>query len=295
MLTPFELLMPGSLQEALLQYSSLGKECRILAGGTDVLVEMHSGHASPACLMDIKNLPELKNLEYAADKGLTIGALTTHRQLETLPVIKTAYPALFEGVSQVGSVQIRHRGTIGGNICNAAPSGDTLGPLLALDSRLVLQSIHGKRELSFEDFFTDAKKTALQEGELLTHILVPAPAPLSSSAYTKHTRRNAMDLAMLGAAVNLSCEADGSTCKAVRIALSTAGPTPMRAKQAEEFLTGRKLTEKVLKEAGELASAGAKPRSSWRATAEYRHELLKVLVPRTIAAAAQRLQNGGIR
>lgn len=292
MLTPFELYMPKSLNEAISQYAELGNECKILAGGTDVLVEIHGGHKSPACLMDIKNLPELKGLEYTPENGLVIGALTTHHEVEKMPAAKSFYPALVEGVSQVGSVQTRHRGTVGGNICNAVPSGDSLAPLLALNARLLIQGPQGKREVFFEDFFLGSKKTVLQNGELLTHILVPTPSKMSSSAYTKFTRRGAMDLALLGTAVSLTCNDDGKTCKEVRIALATAAPTPMRAKQTESFLKGKELTEEVLKEAGELASAESKPRSSWRASAEYRHEVLKAIVPRTIGEALKRIQIG---
>lgn len=295
MLNPFELLLPTSLQEALSWYDELGDACKVLAGGTDVLVEMHAGRKSYPCLLDIKMLPELQGCQYSPAEGLYLGALTTHRRLERWPVVQAVYPALYEGVSQVGSVQIRCRGTVGGNICTAAPSGDSLGPLLALNARLLVEGRGGRREIPFEEFFVGAKKTALQKGELLTHIAVPAPAPLSSSAYTKFTRRKAMDLALLGAAVSLTCAADGMTCREVRVALSTVAPTPLRARQAEEFLRGKKLTDQVMQEAGEIAAAEAKPRSSWRASAQYRHEVLKAIVPRTIARALNRVQNGAGR
>lgn len=287
MLNRFELLTPSNLNEALAQYAALGSQCKILAGGTDVLVEMHGGRIYD-CLMDIKNLEELKGVEYSPVSGLTIGALTTHRYLERMPLIKELYPALYDGVSQVGAVQTRYRGTIGGNICNAAPSGDSLGPLLALDARFAVQSIQGVREISFEDFFIGAKKTALVPGELLVKILIPSPPAKSGSAYTKYTRRKAMDLALLGVAVNLSIE-DGITCKNIRISLSTSAPTVIRAKNAEQFLTGKELTEEVLKKAGIIASSEARPRSSWRASEEYRRDLLKAIVPRTIRKALERI------
>ncbi|HWQ80569.1 MAG TPA: FAD binding domain-containing protein [Anaerovoracaceae bacterium] len=288
MLNQFELLAPLNLNEALTKYAELGNKCKILAGGTDVLVEMHGGRIYD-CLMDIKNLDELKGVEYSPESGLVIGALTTHRYLERMPLIKELYPALYDGVSQVGAVQTRYRGTIGGNICNAAPSGDSLGPLLALDARFVVQSMQGIREISFEDFFTGAKKTALNPGELLVKILLPPPPAKSGSAYTKFTRRNAMDLALLGVAVNLTSE-DGKMCKNVRISLSTSAPTVIRAKNAEQFLTGKELTEDVLKEAGVIASKDASPRSSWRSSEEYRRELLKSIVPRTIKKAQERIK-----
>lgn len=287
MLNKFELLVPTTLDEALAQYALIGSKCKILAGGTDVLVEMHGGHKSYDLLMDIKNIEDLKGVEYTPENGLVIGATTTHRYLERLPIIKELFPALYEGVSQVGCVQTRHRGTIGGNICNAAPSGETIGPLMALNASVILQSTKGIREIPLEEFFIGPKKTVLQEGELLIKILVPTPAPNSASAYTKFTRRKAMDLALLGTAVDLTM-GKGNICENVRISLTTAAPTVIRAKKTEAFLIGKELTEEVIKEAGEIASAEAKPRSSWRSSEEYRREVLKAIVPRTIALALKR-------
>jgi len=291
MLNKFDLLVPKTLDEALQQYAELGSKCKIFAGGTDVLVSMHGGHKAYALLMDIKNLEELKGVEYTPEKGIVIGALTTHRCLERLPVIKEVYTALFEGVSQVGSVQTRNRGTIGGNICNAVPSGDTLGPLLALNASVIVQSVRGAREIPFGELFPGPKKTALQEDELLIKILIPARLPNSASAYTKFARRNSMDLALLGTAPDLISN-DGKTCNNVRISLTTAAPTIIRARKTEEYLAGKELTKDVMKEAGEIASAEAKPRSSWRSSEEYRREVLKAIVPRTLAIALDRIQKG---
>jgi CO/xanthine dehydrogenase FAD-binding subunit len=290
MLNKFDLLVPTDLKEALKQYAGLGGKCKIFAGGTDVFVEMHGGKIFD-CLMDIKNLLELQGVSYTPKSGLDIGALTTHRTLERTPLIKEAYAALYDGTSQVGSVQTRTRGTIGGNICNAVPSGDTLGPLLALDARLVVQGLNGRREIPFGEFFLGAKKTALREGEILVRILVPPPAKNSGSAYTKFTRRKAMDLALLGVAVNL-VSGDGKTCDDIRIALSTAAPTVIPAREAERFLIGKELTKEALAEAGEIASAEAKPRSSWRSSESYRRELLKALVPQTVEKALMRALKG---
>jgi CO/xanthine dehydrogenase FAD-binding subunit len=287
MLNPFELLIPSTLHEALAQYAPLGSRCKILAGGTDVLVGMHGGRTYD-CLMDIKGLEELKGVSYSPEAGLSIGALTTHRHLERLPLIKELYTALFDGVSQIGAVQTRCRGTIGGNICNAAPSGDSLGPLLVLNARLVLQHMQGIREIPFGEFFTGAKQTVLLPGELLVRILLPPPAERTGSAYTKFTRRKAMDLALLGVAASITVK--GGVCQDLRIALSTAAPTVIRAQHAEQYLRGKELTESAIREAGTLASSEASPRSSWRASGEYRRELILSLVPRTIQNALARVK-----
>lgn len=293
MLAPFELLVPNSLDEAITLYADKSVERKIFAGGTDVLVEMHGGEVRHERLIDIKNLPELKGFECSPAAGLTMGALTTHRQLELSDEVHSRYTALFEGASQVGSVQIRCRGTVGGNLCNAAPSGDCIGPLMALGAVLTLCGPEGERDLPLEEFFTGAKKTALHEAELLVRIHVPALPPRSGSAYTKFSRRKAMDLALLGASAVVSLAEDDRICLSARVSLTTAAPAVMRAQAAEAFLAGKMLTDAVIKKAGEIASAESRPRSSWRAQEGYRREVLKTIVARTVALAYERAQAQG--
>ena len=192
--------------------------------------------------------------------------------------------------SQVGSVQIRHRGTIGGNICNAVPSGDTLGPLLVLDAKVVLKSSDGEREMPLEEFFLGPKRTARRPDELLETIVLPDPGK-KRSAYIKFTRRGAMDLALLGASSSLELDEEGK-CRNVRISLTTCAPVPMRAKEAEAVLEGQLPTEEKIAEAGAAASAEAKPRSSWRCTEEYRREVIRAIVPRAICTAVGRAKEG---
>jgi CO/xanthine dehydrogenase FAD-binding subunit len=240
--------------------------------------------------MDIKQLEELKEFSYVPGQGAVIGALTTHHFLDRSPMIRQYYPALYEGASQVGSVQIRHRGTIGGNVCNAVPSGDTLGPLLALDAVAVVTGVEGNRELPLEEFFLGPKKTALRPGELLFKILLP-DAGKRRSAYIKFTRRGAMDLALLGASASLELDESGA-CRHVRVSLTTCAPVPMRAKQAETLLEGQIPSAELLTRVGAVASQEAKPRSSWRCTEEYRRDVLKEIVPRVIQTAVDRAEKG---
>jgi CO/xanthine dehydrogenase FAD-binding subunit len=239
--------------------------------------------------MDIKGIPELQGGPVFTSEGLIIPALTTHDRLERFPEVLRYYPALYDGVSHIGSVQTRMRGTLGGNICNAAPSGESLGPLLALDAVVTLTGPEGSRELPLGEFFPGAKKTVLQRGELLCSIRLPPPRPCFGSAYTKFGRRKAMDLALLGVSVCLGLDEQGC-CDHVRIALTTAAPTPIRAKTAEEYLLGKALDETAFIEAGRLASAEAKPRSSWRAPAQYRRSLIETLLPRTAQKALARMK-----
>jgi CO/xanthine dehydrogenase FAD-binding subunit len=290
MLAPFDLLIPETLDEALRILSEKGQECKVYAGGTDVFVDMHSKYEQHPYLMDIKRISELKEFEYIPGQGISIGALTTHHFLDRSPVIRRYFPALYEGASQVGSVQIRHRGTIGGNICNAVPSGDTLGPLLALDAKAVISGMNGLREIPLEDFFLGPKKTVLNSGELLVKIVLPDPGK-TSSAYIKFTRRGAMDLALLGASASIGLDENG-VCSFARISLTTCAPVPMRAKQAEARLIGQRLTDELISEAGIDAAQEARPRSSWRCTEEYRREVLKEIVPRVIHTAMERAKKG---
>lgn len=290
MLPAFDLLIPKTLEEAVQLLAEKGERCKIVAGGTDVYVDMHGKYESAPYLMDIKQLEELKEFTYVPGQGLTIGALTTHHFLDRSPIIRRYYPALYEGASQVGSVQIRHRGTIGGNICNAVPSGDTLGPLLALNATVVLAGVDGQRTLPLEEFFLGPKKTALKSGELLVKILLPDPGK-SRSAYIKFTRRGAMDLALLGASAALELDGAG-VCRNVRVSLTTCAPVPMRAKQAEAVLEGKVPTEELIAQAGLAAAGEAKPRTSWRGTEEYRRDVLEEIVPRVIRTAMERAEKG---
>lgn len=290
MLAPFDLLIPKTLEEAIGILAEKGDECKILAGGTDVFVDMHNKYEHHAFLMDIKQLPELKEFQFIPGEGLSIGALTTHHDLDRSAVVRSRFPALYEGASQVGSVQIRQRGTIGGNICNAVPSGDTLSPLLVLDAKVLLVGVDGQREMPLEEFLIGPKKTALAPGELLAKIILPDPGE-SKSAYIKFARRGAMDLALLGASAAIGIDKDG-ICRHIRIALTTCAPVPMRARQAEAVLLGNKPTQELIDRAGLVASKEAKPRSSWRCSESYRRDVLEEIVPRVIQIALERAEKG---
>ncbi len=293
MLPEFDLLIPESLEEAISILAQKGDECKVVAGGTDVYVDMHGSFETRPVLVDIKKLNELKGFDYYPGDRLEVGALTTHHFLDRSPVIREHFAALCEGASQVGSVQIRHRGTVGGNMCNAVPSADTLGPLLVLDAVAVIAGPDGRREVPAEKFFLGPKRTVLEKGELLEKIILPDKG--KGSAYIKFTRRNAMDLALLGASASMYIDGDG-LCRDVRISLTTCAPVPMRAREAEAVLEGKAPDEENLLAAGVAASKEARPRSSWRCTEQYRRDVLKTIVPRVLRIAADRAQKGeGIR
>jgi CO/xanthine dehydrogenase FAD-binding subunit len=289
MLPPFELLQPRTLDEAVTLLSEKGISCKTLAGGTDLLVKMHESFDGPAFVLDIKGLEELKAFGERPAGGFVIGALTTHFTLSRDNILKKRYTALTEAAESIGSLQIRHRATVGGNICNAAPSGDTLGPLLALGAVFTVYGPEGPRQIPAADFFVGPGRTVLLEGDLLKEILLPPQEDGMGSAYIKFARRKAMDLALLGASAALALDAAGHFSH-VRVSLTTAGPTPMRALETEAFLKGRAAEESVIAEAGRIASREAKPRGSWRSSEEYRRDILETIVPAAIRKAILRTQ-----
>lgn len=293
MLPEFELFEPRDLQEAITIFTELGERARLFAGGTDLMVEMREGRARPAYLIDIKRLDELRGITVSEDGLFVIGALTTVRVIERSAAIRDKLPILYDAVSQMGSVQIRSRATIGGNLCNAHASADGTAALLALGARLHLQGPQGRREIAIEDFFSGTHKTVLNPGEVLTHIHLPAGSPGSGGAYFKYTIRNSMDAALIGVGVFLQTEQAGSICRAARIALATTGPRPERALRAEEMLSGQRLSAELFARAGEAAAREANVGTTWRAPEDYARHLIQVLVPEVGRQAWERAANHG--
>lgn len=283
MLPKFDLYIPKTIQEAC-RLKAEGAE--VVAGGTDVFVNMHGGKDRAVKVVDVKEIPQLQGHTFEPGVGLDLGALTTHREIELWDVIKEQYPAMFEGCSRVGSVQIRTRGTLGGNICNGAPSADSIGPMLVHDACVQVTGLGGIREIPLKDFYLGLKKLDMGPDEVLTRIRIPAPPAHSGSHYIKYTRRKAMDLALLG--VSAYVELDGQVLKTVRIALTTAAPVPMRAEKTEALLVGKPVTKQLLGEAGKVVLEESHPRSSWRSSAEFRLALLEELTVQALEKAVER-------
>jgi CO/xanthine dehydrogenase FAD-binding subunit len=275
--------MPTDFNEACILKAEGAKP---VAGGTDVFVNMHGGKEREEKVVDIKLLKELQGQSYDAGKGLDLGALTTHRDIEQWDVIKNKYFALFKGCSQVGSVQIRHRGTLGGNIMNGAPSADSIGPLLVHNASVVVAGPKGERSIPLDKFYVGFKKFDIQDDELLTRILVPDTPENAGSAYYKYMRRNAMDLALMG--VSAYMELEEGVMKNVRIALTTSAPTPVRSYNAEKVLEGQPLSDEIIVAAAEAVASEGKPRSSWRSSAEFRVRLLHDITILVLHEAAER-------
>lgn len=284
----FEYLEPLSIQEAIEILSRYGEEAKLISGGTDVLVDIRKKKLSPKYLVSLDRIPDLRGI-WEDETMLHIGAATTHRTIEKSALIRKSYPVLADAVDNIGSIQIRNVATVGGNLCNAAPSADTAPPLLSLGAQVKLIGSSGERVLPLEQFFLGPGQTALSPTEIMTEILVPKPSTHSSGAYIKYARRKAMELALLGIAVTIRLSSDSTRCEEARIALGAAGPIPMRARAAEEYVSGRRFNQAVWTEAAKVVSEEAKPRTSMRATAEYRRQMIRVLLPEAARIAAERI------
>jgi CO/xanthine dehydrogenase FAD-binding subunit len=282
----FEYLKPTSIEEALELLAQYGDRAKVIAGGTDVMVQWKKRLISAEYLISLRNIPELNFIDLSSD--LRIGSTTTHRALELSPVIQQTFPVIHDAVVGLGSVQVRNSGTIGGNLCNAAPSADTAPPMLALDTQVRIARVGATRSVSMEEFFRGPGKTALESGELVTEFMVSKPISNTGMAYWKHTRRKAMDLPILGVAMLLSFDQDLKTCRKARIGLGVAAPVPLRAKTAEAFLEGKAVDGAVLDEAGKIAASEASPRTTIRGSEWYRRDMIRVLVKRTGLICQQR-------
>ena len=284
----FDYLAPRSLAEAL-ELLSDRPEAIPLAGGTDLLVQVKEGSRPLETLLSLKRVAELQ--QYLHNGALTFGSTVTVGRIAADPQIQQAYAALAMGAGLIGSVQIRNVATVGGNLCNAAPSADTAPPLLVLGAQAVIASAQGERAIPLEEFFRGPGRTALQAGELLKAIIVPQPTKGSGSFYLRHTPRARMDLAVVGVAAAVTLETNGTIVDA-RLALGAVAPMPLRARQAEALLTGQILTDELWREVGATAAQEAEPIDDQRASAEYRRHLVDVLTRRALPGALAKAKEG---
>jgi CO/xanthine dehydrogenase FAD-binding subunit len=280
-LPKFEYLVPRTLDEALKFLSLFKGEAMVMAGGTDLIPKLRTRKIkTPEYIVDLKNIPDLNHIEYSAEKGLTLGALVTIRAVEKSSLIREKYPAVFEAAESMASVQVRNRGTIAGNICNAVPSADMAPALLNLDARLKLANLKGERSVKIDDFFAGPNQTAMEDEEILIEIQIPPWPPGSRGRYLKLSPRQSMDLAVVGVAV--TGVPDKGIFNDFRISLGAVAPRPFRAKLAENVLRGQKIGKEIIERSAETAAKEAQPISDHRASAEYRRDMVKVLTRRAL-------------
>jgi aerobic carbon-monoxide dehydrogenase medium subunit len=279
---PFGYLSPRTLEEAIDLLIRHGSQAKILAGGTDLLVEMKEGILEPQSVIDLKSVPSLNRITLE-NHQLKIGALATIHEVEVHPLVRKHAGVLAQAASKLGSLQIRNKGTIGGNVCHASPAADLAAPLLALEGTAEIVGKDGQRAEDLENFFTGPGKTTLKAGEILTGIRVPLPPAATRGVYLKFSPRKAMDLAVVGVAAVITPDETLKGCTRARIALGAVAPTPVRAKRAEMTLEGKPLSRGLLSEVSAAAAQESRPVSDLRASAWYRREMVGVLVGQGIA------------
>lgn len=281
-----------TIDEAITLLTRLGPETRLLAGGTDLLPQIKEHVVAPPAVVALGAIPELCALEPTAGGGVRIGAMVRMRTIERSPLILGRYQAVAEGAKLVGSVQIRNLATLGGNICNAAPSADVVPALVAFGAEAVVAGAQGRRTEPLERFFLGPRRTVLAAGELLVAVQVPAPPPRSGSAYLRHTPRLEMDIAVAGsgAVITLEGAAEDTRIAGARICLASVAPTPVRAPSAEAMLRGVRPTDDVIARAAAAAADDCRPISDVRGSDDYRRHLVAVLTERALRAAITRAQ-----
>jgi CO/xanthine dehydrogenase FAD-binding subunit len=276
---------PGTVADALA--SLRAGDARALAGGTDLVPQLREGRRRAARIVDLKHIPELTAITVLADGGVSIGAAATATAVARHPAIAADFPAVAESAQLIGGVQVQNRASLGGNVCNAAPSADGVPALICHGAVGVIAGGAGTREMPLEAMFAGPGRTTLAPGELLVAIRLP-PARGSGAAYLRFTPRREMDIAIAGAAALLRLGADGTIAQA-RVALASVAPTPIRAPSAERALIGQRPGEALFEEAGRCAAQDARPISDTRASEDYRATLVAVLTARALAACGRRL------
>lgn len=287
-MTPPRYLTASSVQEAVSLLSEYGDKAKFVSGATDLLMQLKRGEAMPECLIRLGEIRELDFIKDDEAGGLRVGALTTIMDVANSPLIQSKFSILAQAAGMLGTPAIRNQATLGGNLCNAAPSADMAPPLLVLGAKVKIVGKEGEKIVPLEDFFVGPGQTVLGQNHLLTEIQVPDVLAHSGGAYLKQKRRQGADLAVVGVAALVVMA--GEVLEDVKIALGAVAPIPMRAKKAEEILRRRKLDQELLEKSCQAAASEASPIDDIRGSADYRRELLTVLTKRAITQAIQQAE-----
>jgi len=279
---------PKSIQEAVELMASKGDQARAMAGGTDLLVQLRGGRRTSEVVVDIKDISELNQLTYDSQKGLTIGAAVPCYKIYQDDQIAGLYPGLVDSASLIGSIQIQGRASIGGNLCNSAPSADGIPALIALGAVANVAGPNGNREIPVEEFCTGPGQNVLGSGEILVSVSIAAPQDKSGAAYLRFIPRNEMDIAVAGVGASVLLDSSGQNFVSARIALASVAPTPVFSKAAGDSLAGKPVSDDSINEAAEKAMGDAKPITDMRGTIKQRTHLIGVLTRRTLDNAIKR-------
>lgn len=283
---------PRTLQDALEILQEYGARARILAGGTDLIVQAGTGARSVDVIVDGKRIPELMHLAFDPADGLTIGAAVPCCRIYEDPQISRRYPGLADAVSIIGGTAIQGRASVGGNLCNASPAADSVPALIAYRATARIVGPKGEREVPVERFCTAPGRTALGEDELLLSLHLPTPPPRSGAAYLRFIPRNEMDIAEVGVGVSLTLDEQG-TISGARIALAAVAPTPLFVPEAGDSLAGSAPTEESFRRAAQIARDASRPINDIRGTIEHRKHLVEVLTRRALERALERARQAG--
>jgi carbon-monoxide dehydrogenase medium subunit len=285
----FEYLEARTLPEAIALLEQ-DEGTRIVAGATDFLVRWRQGVWKPRSVLNIKRIPGLDGVSYSPATGLSLGTLVTIRLLELHPLIREHYPALSQAATTFAGIQIRNLATVGGNVCNASPAGDTLPALIAYGAECRLIGPGGERLVPLESFLLGVGRTALRPAELLVELHLPPQPPHTGALYIKHSPRGAMDISAVGVASVVTLEGGDGVCREVRIALGAVAPTVLRARSAEALLRGQPLDPMLIQQAARAAMEEARPIDDIRGTARHRQAIVEALAGRTLRSAKQMAQ-----
>lgn len=275
----FDYLRPDNLSDAIAALKQYDHPF-LLAGGTDLINGIKTGAKRPDCIVDLKAIPKMDVVSF--DNGFKIGALTSIRDIEVSPLILKKIPVLSQAAGTLGSIQIRNRATIGGNLCHGSPAADMATVLLAMDSQVKIVDHDGENTLRLDQFFSGPNTTVVQKHKVLAEIIISKKMERFKGVYLKHGPRKAMDIGIVNIGILLDVDTNNYRCNQIFIALGAVAPTPIRAKKTEELLNGNILDHRLIQKAAESASNEAKPISDFRASATYRKNLVKSLIVKGI-------------
>lgn len=288
----FEYQSPSTIEEAVGILAEHGDNAKILAGGTDIIVQLREGLREAGVVVDVKKIPELMGAEWREDGGLELGASVSCSQIYGDEKIIAAYPSLTDSARIIGGWQIQNRASIGGNLCNSSPAADSIPSLIAEGVTCRIAGQGGERTVPVSEFCTSPGKNCLGKGEFLVGLSFPAPGASCGSRYLRFIPRNEMDIAVVGAGAWLRLDGAGEKVEEARVGLASVAPTPLSADEASAWLQGKPATEDTFAQAGDLARKIVSPISDLRGPAEYRSHLTGVLVKRALTGAAGRARGG---
>src|SRR5262249_30929638 len=281
----FDYLEPVTVAEACALLKQYAGEAKVFAGGSHLTILMKQGLYQPKAMVNIKNISELKGIKYDRKEGLCIGALVTHREIETSALVREKFPVLSDAEREVANIRVRNMGTVGGNLASGEPLTDLSQIFISLDGKANITGPGGSRVIPLEELFVDFYQTSLAEDEILTRVIVP-PLPLRSGIeYIRFSSSSVVDKPSAGVAVRLTLSAGAETIETARVVLGCVGATPVRARKAEALLTGKKVATELAGEAGAVAAQECNPIGDLRGSEQYKRAIVGTLVKRAATKA----------